>query len=51
MRSKDVDDSGNATGWTFGVNNGNETDILGLRQNWLDNHCECNAPIRRDRSR
>jgi hypothetical protein len=28
MRSKDVDDSGNATGWTFGVNNGRESVFL-----------------------
>ena len=28
MRSKDVDGSGNATGWIFGVNNGNETMFL-----------------------
>ena len=28
MRSKDVDGSGNATGWIFGVNNGDETMFL-----------------------
>ena len=28
MRSKDVDGSGNATGWTFGISNGNETEFL-----------------------
>ena len=28
MRSRDVDGSGNATGWTFGIYNGNETEFL-----------------------
>jgi hypothetical protein len=28
MRSKDVDGSGNATGWTFGVYNGNKSEFL-----------------------
>jgi len=27
MRSKGVDESGNATGWIFGINNGNETEF------------------------
>ena len=28
MRSKEVDESGNATGWTFGIHNGNKTEFL-----------------------
>jgi hypothetical protein len=28
MRSKDVDGSGNATGWTFGIYNGNKSEFL-----------------------
>jgi hypothetical protein len=28
MRSRDVDGSGNATSWTFGIYNGNETEFL-----------------------
>jgi hypothetical protein len=28
LRSRDVDGSGNATGWTFGIYNGNEAEFL-----------------------